>query len=211
MLFRSLKVKIFQEKVVSRRKNKDGLYIILIHTNQRLEILRQSCADAFIRNSKDFVQEEILGIIGLLLNCGVNRQNKGSVRELYSEENFPLYRATLSEHRFRLLLKCLRFDNSVTHEDLKKRDQFAPIRDIWNMMMRKFPMFYNPNEFVTVDEELITFHGRCPFRLYIPTKPGKYGIEVNLFVIPTQTTASQYTLMQDSLNLSKEIITVVLK
>ncbi|KAJ4436823.1 hypothetical protein ANN_16955 [Periplaneta americana] len=59
---------------------------------------------------------------------GVNRQNKDSVRELYSEENFPLYTATLSEHRFRLLLKCLRFDNSVTLEDRKKRDKFAPIR-----------------------------------------------------------------------------------
>lgn len=147
--------------------------------NQRLEILRQSCANAFIGNSKDFVQEEILGVTGLLLNCGVNRQNKDSVRELYSEENFPLYRATHSEHRFRLLLKCLRFDNLVTRED-RKRDKFAPIRDIWNMVVRKFPMFYNPNESVTVDEELITFHGRCPFRLYIPTKPGKYGIEVNL-------------------------------
>ncbi|KAJ4451799.1 hypothetical protein ANN_03271 [Periplaneta americana] len=42
-------------------------------------------------------------------------------------------------------------EEEVTHEDLKKRDKFAPIRDIWNMVMRKFPMFYNPNESVTVD------------------------------------------------------------
>lgn len=80
----------------------DVVNIILIHTNQRLEIFRESCADAFIRNSKDFVQEEILGVIGVLLNRGVNRQDKDSVRELCSEEIFPLYRATLSEHRFGL-------------------------------------------------------------------------------------------------------------
>ncbi|KAJ4440609.1 hypothetical protein ANN_08755 [Periplaneta americana] len=132
------------------------------------------------RSESEEEEEEILDVIGLPLICGVNRQNKHSVRELYSAENFPMYRGTLSEHRFRLLLKCLRFDISVTREDWKKRDKFAPLRDIWNMVMRKFPMFYNPNESATVDEELKTFHGRCPFRLYIPTKPGKYGIEVNL-------------------------------
>ncbi|KAJ4441182.1 hypothetical protein ANN_11033 [Periplaneta americana] len=71
-------------------------------------------------------------------------------------------------------------EEEVTREDWKKRGKFAPLRDIWNMVVRKFPMFYNPIESTTVDEELKTFHGRCPFRLYIPTKPGKYGIEVNL-------------------------------
>ncbi|KAJ4435149.1 hypothetical protein ANN_23725 [Periplaneta americana] len=71
-------------------------------------------------------------------------------------------------------------EEEVIREDRKKRDKFAPIRDIWNMVVRKFPMFYNPNGSVTVDKELIPFHGRCPFRLYIPTKPGKCEIEVNL-------------------------------
>lgn len=36
------------------------------------------------------------------------------------------------------------------------------------------------SESVVIDEELITFHSRCKFRLYIPTKPGKYGIEANV-------------------------------
>jgi len=29
-----------------------------------------------------------------------------------------------------------------------------------------------------VDEHLLVFRGKCPFRQYIPTKPGKYGIKV---------------------------------
>ncbi|KAJ4431815.1 hypothetical protein ANN_20420 [Periplaneta americana] len=31
---------------------------------------------------------------------------------------------------------------------------------------------------ITVDEELVTFRGMCPFRKYIPSKSGKYGIKV---------------------------------
>ena len=31
---------------------------------------------------------------------------------------------------------------------------------------------------MTVDEQLVCFRGRCPFRQYIPSKPGKYVIKV---------------------------------
>ena len=31
--------------------------------------------------------------------------------------------------------------------------------------------------FLTVDEELVTFRGRCPFKQYIPSKPGRYGLK----------------------------------
>lgn len=31
---------------------------------------------------------------------------------------------------------------------------------------------------MTIDEQLVTFRGRCPFRIYIPSKPGRYGIKI---------------------------------
>ncbi len=31
---------------------------------------------------------------------------------------------------------------------------------------------------MTVDEQLVTFRGRCPFKQYIPSKPGRYGIKL---------------------------------
>ncbi|KAL7402948.1 hypothetical protein ABVT39_022285 [Epinephelus coioides] len=37
---------------------------------------------------------------------------------------------------------------------------------------------YNPGPEVTVDERLVPFRGRCPFKVYIPSKPGKYGIKI---------------------------------
>ena len=37
---------------------------------------------------------------------------------------------------------------------------------------------YIPSEFLTIDEQLCNFRGRVPFKCYIPTKPGKYGIKI---------------------------------
>jgi hypothetical protein len=30
----------------------------------------------------------------------------------------------------------------------------------------------------TVDEQLVGFRGRCPFRMYLPSKPDRYGIKI---------------------------------
>ena len=35
-----------------------------------------------------------------------------------------------------------------------------------------------PSSFVCVDETLVGFRGRCPFRVYIPSKPHRYGIKI---------------------------------
>jgi hypothetical protein len=42
----------------------------------------------------------------------------------------------------------------------------------------RLPLFYNPGPNITVDEQLMPFRGRCPFRQYIPSKPAKYRIKI---------------------------------
>jgi hypothetical protein len=37
-------------------------------------------------------------------------------------------------------------------------------------------------ELVTIDEKLEKFRGNCPFRKYIASKPGKYGIKIYALV-----------------------------
>ena len=44
--------------------------------------------------------------------------------------------------------------------------------------MVKFRPFYKAGTNVTVDEQLVTFRGRCAFKMYIPSKPGKYGLKL---------------------------------
>ncbi|XP_050305575.1 uncharacterized protein LOC126742815 [Anthonomus grandis grandis] len=133
------------------------------------------------RNSPlSFEREEILGYIGFLITAGAYKQNKDLLIDLFNEGNLPIYRATFSDYRFQLLQKCIRFDDKTTRDVHKEYDNFAAARDIWERVTGKFPDFLVPSESVVIDEELITFHGRCKFRLYIPIKPGKYGIKANV-------------------------------
>ena len=37
---------------------------------------------------------------------------------------------------------------------------------------------YTPGSPMTIDEQLVCFRGRCPFRQYIPSKSGKDGIKI---------------------------------
>lgn len=155
---------------------------ILQYTNQKLALVKENTPQSsFIQKSRSFEKDEILGYMGFLVTAGAYKQNKDPLIDLFSEENLPIYRATFSHSRFQLLQKCMRFDDQATRGIRKEHDNFAAARDIWERVTGKFPNFLAPSDSVVIDEELITFHGRCKFRLYnIPTKPGKYGIEANV-------------------------------
>lgn len=84
----------------------------------------------------------------------------------------------MSRRRFQQILKVIRFDDAAARRQHHSPDKFQPIRDLfetWNASLRDA---YVPGESMTVDEQLVTFRGRCPFRQYIPSKPGRYGIKI---------------------------------
>lgn len=37
---------------------------------------------------------------------------------------------------------------------------------------------YTISEYSTIDEQLVPFRGKCPFRQYMPSKPAKYGLKI---------------------------------
>jgi hypothetical protein len=37
---------------------------------------------------------------------------------------------------------------------------------------------YTPFEHCTIDEQLLGYRGKCPFRVFIKSKPDKYGIKI---------------------------------
>jgi hypothetical protein len=84
----------------------------------------------------------------------------------------------MSAERFNFLIKCLRFDDKETRAIRQRDDKFAPIRELWQALIVNFQRWYTPGSYITVDEQLVGFRGRCPFRMYIPNKPNKYGIKL---------------------------------
>lgn len=88
----------------------------------------------------------------------------------------------MSETRFQFLTTCIRFDDMTTQEERKKQDKFAPIRELWDNFLGCCKGMYVPHENLIVDKQLLGFHRRCYFRVYITFKPTKYGIKLILLV-----------------------------
>lgn len=59
-------------------------------------------------------------------------------------------------------------------------ETFAPIRKIWDIFINNCKKLVVSGENISVDEQLLAFRGRCPFSMYIPNKPAKYGIKLVL-------------------------------
>lgn len=130
---------------------------------------------------------------GVLLLAGVYRSKGEDITELWDDHNGrPIFRATMSLQRFQIINQCIRFDDKEIRIVAPQRDKFGPIRNVFNKWVQRVRGLYVPGKFVTVDEQLLPFRGRCPFIQYIPSKPAKYGIKI--WIVCDSTTWYAYNL-----------------
>lgn len=75
---------------------------------------------------------------------------------------------TMSKRRFQTL----------GSEERKKVDNLASIWRIWEKFLQACSNSYSPGENITTDEMMEPFRGRCKFRVYMKSKPWRYGIKI---------------------------------
>ena len=144
------------------------------HSNQKGK-------SAYGDNWKESDETELLAWIGSVLRAGLDYDNFRPVDELFSiKTGPPLYRASMSRNRFKELVRCIRFDDMSTRANRKDGEQgrIAPIHELWEKFIEACKKNYSAGPYVTIDESLLAFRGRCLFKVYMPSKPGKYGIKV---------------------------------
>ncbi|XP_017479435.1 PREDICTED: piggyBac transposable element-derived protein 4-like [Rhagoletis zephyria] len=121
---------------------------------------------------------ELDAFLGILILAGVYRSHGESIRSLWDKvHGRPIFRATMPLGRFLEINRVLRFDNRDNSRAQRLNDKLAPIRDFYEKWVANLPLLYSPYENITVDERLIPFRGRCPFLVYMPSKPSKYGMK----------------------------------
>lgn len=124
---------------------------------------------------------EIRAFIGILLLSGCLGGSRKKTKNMWDNSRgtgVEICYLAMSEKRFRFLMRCIRFDDVRDRHQRREIDRLAPIRELFELMTHSFQRLFTPSEFCTIDEQLVKFRGRCPFRMYIPSKPAKYGIKV---------------------------------
>lgn len=119
---------------------------------------------------------EMEAFIGLHILAGAFKGQYRSTEDLWSErDGQPAFRATMSRERFCALKSAMRFDDPLRRN---RDDPLAPIRYVFESFTCKLRRYVVAGPFLTVDEQLVEFHGRVHFRQYIPSKPGKFGMKI---------------------------------
>lgn len=103
--------------------------------------------------------------------------HKHAINDYWSKDKTiptPLFGKYMSRDRFQILLRCLHF-GSV--QDRTPDDRLWRVRHYMNDVIGKFRDFYVPAQKLVVDESLILFKGRVPFKQYIPSKRNRFGLK----------------------------------
>ncbi len=128
---------------------------------------------------RDLSEQELRAYLGLVILAGLFKSQHESVRSLWDKvTGRPIFAATMSEKRFLHINLALWFDDRLSRPDCHRRDKLAPIRDLWDRWSCRLPKMFNPGRDICIDEQLVPFRGRCSFRQYMPSKPGKYGLKI---------------------------------
>ncbi|KAJ8872480.1 hypothetical protein PR048_026086 [Dryococelus australis] len=84
----------------------------------------------------------------------------------------------MSLKRVCAILLFVRFDNISDREERKKMEPTAAITWVVEEFVKNCGACYCIGEYSCIDEMLFGFKGRCRMKLYIPSKPRKYGIKI---------------------------------
>ena len=88
-----------------------------------------------------------------------------------------IFKDTMSRFAYKEIRKFLRFDIKSTRSSRIQNDRFTHIRDIFDRFAMNCRKVYTPSFSLTIDEQLLPIKSRCPFIVYMPNKPDKFGIK----------------------------------
>jgi hypothetical protein len=144
-----------------------------------VEMSNKEGVRVFGEDWKPINMNEFNAYLGLLYLAGVFRSAGEATEELWDPtDGRKIFRAVMSLKRFQQISRIIRFDNKDTRTARRARDRLAPIRDVFDAWVKTLPRSFIPYENVTIDEQLVAFRGRCSFRMFMKSKPAKYGLKL---------------------------------
>lgn len=153
--------------------------IVCLHTNKKITEFTEKYSSQGAHTDHVSLLE-MKAFFGLMLLAGVFKSGHEDVESLWATDGTgrDVFRVTMSLKRFLFILSALRFDEIDTRAARKETDRAALISEIFNKFIENCQKNYSCSEYMTVDEMLCPFRGRCLFRVYMKSKPARYGLKV---------------------------------
>jgi len=130
----------------------------------------------FLENSDDgpshereVTEAEMFAFLALILQLGHTVQ--GRLEDYWTKMEqlrTPFYGQTMARARHYHTLRFLHFMDKNRNGVDRTDDRLWKIRDLFEIIMTIFSKFYNPSEYLAVDEVIVKFKGRIIFKQYIP-------------------------------------------
>jgi hypothetical protein len=151
---------------------------ILLWTNAKIDCVRQKYSDKSKAELQNLDLDELLAFLGLLIYSSVFKSNHENVNYIFATDGSgrEIFKCVMSRNRFLMLLNCLRFDDFRTRKERLKVDKMAAASFLFRKIVENSQKYFNLGTCATVDEQLVSFRGKCSFVVYMPKKPGKYGL-----------------------------------
>lgn len=153
---------------------------IIEWTNKKLGAMRLKYEAQNKIDLRDVDIIELKAFMGLLIYTAIFNSNHEHIETIFATDGTgrEIFRCVMSIKRFSILLCALRFDNPEDREERKKSVPAAAISFVFNTFVENCQSAYGLGQSATIDEMLVSFRGRCRFKMYMPNKPAKYGIKI---------------------------------
>ena len=124
-----------------------------------------------------FSMDQLEAFIGILYARGVYGKSHSPAflwNKLYGPK---IFHETMSREEYKTIQRYLRFDDKEARRGRIGMDKFAHIREVFEEFVNNCTNSYTPNYSLTIDEQLLPMKNRCPFIVFMPNKPDKFGIK----------------------------------
>jgi len=130
-----------------------------------------------LKQWKNLTFDEMTCFIGLLISFGLVKKSKfhnyWETSNLYSTKGLA---ELLSRERFSQIFRCLIFrDIEKNEKNLTSKYEILQFHIISNSQL-----YYLPRQNLSIDESLISFHGRSKIKIFLPLKRKRYGLKALL-------------------------------
>ena len=123
------------------------LLLIERETNRKIRGERHECKLLPKSVYKDFTSQKVETGLAITIRTGLDRDNVTDLHRLWdSSESRPFYRVTMASNRFKLRLRCMRFDHYRNRPLRQINNGLAANREVWETFNKNLHNMYVPNE-----------------------------------------------------------------